>query len=173
MPRFRIVPERSRVWIEASSSVHPIHGECEGLSGFIDAAFDGDAVHLSSTPEISVELPVERLRSGNRLEDAEMMRRIDARRYPTIRGVVRYMEPQGVDGRYVVTGDLTFHGVTQTVEGEVTVSRPDDRTLVIEGEREFDIRDFKVQPPRILMLKVHPEVKVRIRVEAVQRKPPS
>lgn len=167
MPQFRIVPERSRVWIEASSSLHPIKGESEGLSGTINAAFNGDGIDLSSAPEISVELPVERLKSGNRLEDAEMMRRIDARRYPTIRGVVRDIKAQGVDGRYVVTGDLTFHGVTQTLEGEVTVSRPDDRTLVIEGEREFDIRDFKVDPPKILMLRVHPEVKVRIRVEAV------
>jgi polyisoprenoid-binding protein YceI len=104
---------------------------------------------------------------GYRLEDAEMMRRVDARRYPTIRGVVKDMKQQGDDGRYRVTGDLTFHGVTQTVEGEVTMSRPDDQTLVFEGEQEFDIRDFKVSPPKILMLKVHPEVKVRIRVEAV------
>ena len=168
MPQFRIVPERSRVWIEASSSVHPIRGESEGLSGTINAAFDANGLDLSSTPQISVELPVERLKSGNRLEDAEMMRRIDARRYPTIRGIVRDMKSQGVDGRYAVTGDLTFHGVTQTVEGEVSVSRPDDNgTLVIEGEHTFDIRDFKVDPPKILMLKVHPEVKVRIRVEAV------
>jgi hypothetical protein len=58
--------------------------------------------------------------------------------------------------------------VTQTVEGEVTVSRPDNGTLVIEGEQQFDIRDFKVSPPKVLMLKVHPEVKVRIRVEAVE-----
>ena len=167
MPRFRIVPERSRVWLEASSSIHPIRGEAEGLSGSIDVQFDATGLDLSSSPEIRVELPVEQLKSGNRLEDAEMMRRIDARRYPTIRGVVKDMKSQGVDGRYVVTGDLSFHGVTQTIEGEVTVSRPDDGTLIIEGEREFDIRDFKVSPPKILMLKVHPEVKVRIRVEAV------
>ncbi|HEV3362696.1 MAG TPA: YceI family protein [Acidimicrobiia bacterium] len=167
MPQFRIIPERSKVWIEATSSVHPIHGESEGLSGSITAEFDGDGLDLSSTPAISVELPVERLKSGNRLEDAEMMRRIDARRYPTIRGVVRDMKSQSVDGQYVVTGELTFHGVTQTMEGEVRVSRPDDRTLVIEGEHTFDVRDFKVEPPKILMLKVHPEVKVRIRVEAV------
>jgi polyisoprenoid-binding protein YceI len=167
MAEFRIVPERSRVWIEASSTVHPIHGESDGLSGSINATFNGDGLDLSSLPEISVELPVENLKSGNRLEDAEMMRRIDARRYPTIRGVVRDMKSQGVDGRYVVTGDLTFHGVTQSLEGEVTVTRPDDRTLVIEGERQFNIRDFKVEPPKILMLKVHPEVRVRIRVEAV------
>ena len=167
MPRFRIVPERSRVWLEASSSVHPIHGEAAGLSGSIDVQFDGTGLDLTSSPEIKVELPVEQLKSGNRLEDAEMMRRIDARRYPTIRGVVKDMKSQGVDGRYAVTGDLSFHGVTQTLDGEVTVSRPDDGTLVIEGERQFDIRDFNVSPPKILMLKVHPEVKVRIRVEAV------
>ena len=168
MPRFNIVPERSRVWLEASSSVHPIHGEAAGLSGSIDVQFDGAAgLDLSSSPEIRVELPVEQLKSGNRLEDAEMMRRVDARRYPTIRGVVKDIKPMGVDGRYMVTGDLTFHGVTQTVEGEVTLSRPDDQTVVFEGEREFDVRDFKVSPPKILMLKVHPEVKVRIRVEAV------
>jgi len=167
MPRFRIVPERSRVWLEASSSIHPIHGEASGLSGSIDVQFDGTGLDLSASPDIKVELPVEQLKSGNRLEDAEMMRRIDARRYPTIRGVVKDMKSQGVDGRYVVTGDLSFHGVTQTIEGEVTVSRPDDGTLVIEGERQFDIRDYNMSPPKILMLKVHPEVKVRIRVEAV------
>ena len=167
MAQFRIVPERSKVFIEASSSVHPIHGEAAGLEGSINADFDGDGLDLSSQPEMSIELPVERLKSGNRLEDAEMMRRIDARRYPTIRGVVRDIKPQGDDGRYVLTGDLSFHGVTQTIDGEVTISRPDDNTLVIEGAREFDIRDFNVSPPKILMIKVHPEVKVRIRVEAV------
>jgi polyisoprenoid-binding protein YceI len=167
MPRFRIVPDRSRVWLEASSSVHPIHGEAAGLAGTVEVQFNGVGIDLSCPPEISVELPVERLKSGNRLEDAEMMRRVDARRYPTIRGVVRDMKPQGDDGRYMVTGDLSFHGVTQTLDGEVTVSRPDEQTVVIEGEREFDIRDFNVAPPKILMLKVHPEVKVRIRLEAV------
>jgi polyisoprenoid-binding protein YceI len=167
MSRFRIDPERSRVWLEASSSVHPIHGEAAGLEGTIDAVLDGDGLDLSTPPEISLQLPVERLKSGNRLEDGEMMRRIDARRYPTIRGVVRDMKRMGDDGRYVVTGELSFHGVTQKLDGEVTVSHPDEKTLVIEGEREFDIRDFNVSPPKILMLKVHPEVKVRIRVEAV------
>jgi len=167
MPQFRILPERSKVFIEASSSVHPIHGEAAGLEGSINADFNGDGLDLSSQPQISVEFPVEQLKSGNRLEDAEMMRRIDARRFPRIRGVVRDIKPNGNDGRYFMTGDLTFHGVTQTVDGEVTISRPDDKTLVIEGEREFDIRDFNVSPPKILMLKVHPEVKVRIRVEAV------
>lgn len=46
MARFRIVPEKSAVLIEASSSLHPIHTRTEGLEGFLevdvhDGAVDG------------------------------------------------------------------------------------------------------------------------------------
>src|SRR3954447_11424130 len=87
MTRYRIDPERSRVVIDARSSVHPIHTEVTGLTGWI-----------SLGPEASggsVELPVERLRSGNPLEDAELRRRIDARRFPTITGTVTALEELG------------------------------------------------------------------------------
>ena len=36
MARYRIVASRSRVWIEASSNVHPIHTDAEGLEGWLD-----------------------------------------------------------------------------------------------------------------------------------------
>ena len=42
----------------------------------------------------------------------------------------------------------------------------DERTLEIEGERVFDLRDYGLEPPRILMLKVYPEVRVRAQVIA-------
>ena len=50
----------------------------------------------------------------------------------------------------------------------MTISAPDEHSLVIEGEQTFDIRDFGVQPPKILMLKVHPDVRVRVKVVARQ-----
>lgn len=168
MPTYRIVPDRSRVWIEARSSLHPIHGEGKGLEGSIDAEVVDGRLDLDGPPEIRVELPVEQLKSGKSMEDAEMMRRIDARKYPTIRGRVTNIQ-EAPGGRYRLRGDLTFHGVTRAVEGEVSVSLPDeDSILVFEGEQTFDIRDFGVQPPKILMLKVHPDVKVRVRVVAQQ-----
>jgi polyisoprenoid-binding protein YceI len=154
------------VWIEARSSMHPIHGEAEGLEGSVEADLVDGRIELSEGPRIQIELPVEKLQSGKRLEDAEMMRRIDARRFPTIRGQTTEFKENG--GRYRVRGDLTFHGVTRQVDGEVTVSAPDERSLVIEGEQTFDIRDFGVDPPKILMLKVHPDVRVRVKVVAQQ-----
>jgi polyisoprenoid-binding protein YceI len=166
MPTFRIVPERSQVWIEASSSLHPIHGEARGLEGSVVVEMADGGFDLSMPLEISVALPVEALKSGNRLEDGEMMRRIDARRYPAIRGEVREMKENG-DGRYLVHGDLTFHGVTRSEEGEITVQVADG-ALVLEGEQTFDIRNYKVDPPKILMLRVHPDVRVRVRVVAEQ-----
>lgn len=162
------MPERSRVWIEGRSSVHPIHGEASGLAGSIEAEIaDGKLTLNGVPPQIRIELPVEELKSGKALEDSEMLRRIEARKFPKIRGEVREIE-EASDGRYRIRGDLTFHGVTRPVEGEVTMQAPDDRSIVFEGEQTFDIRDFGVQPPKILMLKVHPDVKVRVRVVAEQ-----
>jgi polyisoprenoid-binding protein YceI len=146
--------------------MHPIQGEAEGLEGSIEADVAGGRIDVAGVPRIHIELPVENLKSGKKLEDAEMLRRIDARRYPRISG--QTTELNETNGRYRIRGDLTFHGVTRQVEGEVTISAPDEHSLVIEGEQIFDIRDFGVQPPKILMLKVHPDVRVRVKVFAQQ-----
>jgi len=164
MATFRIQPERSKVWIEARTSLHPIRGEATGLEGSIEADVTEGQVEFGDTPKIQVELLVERLKSGKALEDAELQRRIDAKRYPTIRGEVREVKDVG-GGRYRMRGDLTFHGVTRPVEGEVS-AKVEGNSLVIEGEQTFDIRDFGVEPPKILMLKVHPDVKARVRAVA-------
>jgi polyisoprenoid-binding protein YceI len=153
--RYEIDPARSRVWIDARSNVHPIHSSADGLEGFID--FDVPAGRLS--------FPVSKLSSGNPLERRELQKRIDARRYPTIDGVLTDIETLN-DGRLRVRGDLTFRGVTQSVEGELTQSRLDDRTIRLEGASTFNIRDFGMEPPRILMLRVEPEVNVRVEIVA-------
>jgi polyisoprenoid-binding protein YceI len=151
--RFRIVPEQSRVWIDASSSIHPIHSETDGLEGWFEA------------PHGHLELAVSRLTSGNPLLDREMKRRIDARGYPTISGDLTAMETRSSDGRYLARGDVTFRGVSRAFDGELRV-RSENGIVRISGERVFDVRDFGFEPPKILMLKVHPEVTVRIEVVA-------
>ena len=95
-----------------------------------------------------------------------MQRTVQARRFPTITGETRRTTAVAGSSRHHVLGDLTFHGVTRQAEGDVIVELTDDETLVIEGEHAFDVRDFGVSPPRILALRVHPDVKVRIRVVA-------
>ncbi|WP_203958953.1 YceI family protein [Sphaerisporangium siamense] len=164
--RFAISPTRSKIGIEASSSVHPIHGEADGVTGYIEGAFTGGLLDLATTPRMRLELPVARLRSGNALYDGELRRRVDVRAHPHVVGEATDVTALPDPGRYLVRGRLSFHGVTRPAEGEITVSAPDDHTLLIEGEQSFDIRDYGLQPPRLLMLRLHPTVHVRIHLIA-------
>jgi polyisoprenoid-binding protein YceI len=165
--RYRIDPDRSQLWTFARSTLHPIDATVRGLGGYVDLAVRPDG-HLDlDVPHAGlVELPVSRLRSGNPLEDREMLRRIDARRYPTITGTLTEMRQGGEDGRYNVRGDLTFRGVTRSYEDAMTVTLLDADTLQLEGESTFDVRDHGMEPPRILMLKVEPHVRVRVSIVA-------
>jgi polyisoprenoid-binding protein YceI len=167
MPRYRIDPKRSRVWIDARSSLHPIHSETDGLRGWIEFDLDGDE-EGAGAPAGHLELPVEQLRSGNLLEDRELRRRMDARRYPTIAGELTVMREAEGDGRYEVGGELTFRGVTRSYKDEMALEQLDRRTIRLSGRSTFDIRDFGMEPPRILMLKVEPQVAVRVEITAVR-----
>jgi len=47
------------------------------------------------------------------------------------------------------------------------VTLTDEGELKIDGRSSFDVRDFGMEPPKILMLRVHPEVHVAIDAIAV------
>jgi polyisoprenoid-binding protein YceI len=133
------------------------------VRGTIDAEIvDGRVARLSGG---RIEVPVATLKSGNPLEDAELQRRIDARRYPTIAGEVRRADAVDDEGRFRVEGEIVFHGVTQKVAGEVQASVDGER-IVVEGEHIFDVREFGIKPPRILMLRVEPDVRVSVKLVA-------
>jgi polyisoprenoid-binding protein YceI len=165
--RYRIDPARSRVAIDATSSLHPIHSETDGLEGWIELDVDGGGlINPGMAPRAHLELPVEKLRSGNAMEDRELRRRVDARRFPTISGDLTAMEAIDGDGRYRVRGDVTFKGVTRSTEDDMTVWHDSGDTLRFHGSSVFDIRHFGMEPPRILLLKVAPEVRVTVDIVA-------
>ena len=170
MTQLRVIPEQSQLWVEARSSLHPIHGEGTGIEGEADLEIDDGRIALSGTPKARIGLPVERLRSGNALQDMEMRRRIEAQKYPTIVGELVTATALSRPGRYRLQGDLTFHGVTRRLEADVMATLNGQGVLVVEGEYILDVRGFGVTPPRILGLQVYPEVKVRFRVVAERRK---
>jgi polyisoprenoid-binding protein YceI len=164
-----IAPERSFVWIDARSNVHPIRSNTDGLEGYVDVELspDGD-LDLSAPVAGKLSLTVDRLKSGNRMEDRELQKRIDARRFPTIEGTLGSIEKSDEAGRYRVNGEITFRGVSRHHEDMMSISGVDDQTIRLEGASSFDIREFGMEPPRILMLKVDPEVDIRVEVFAVR-----
>jgi hypothetical protein len=163
--RFVVEPDASLVWIHGTSSVHPIDAEASGLSGWIEVSLT-KAGGPAASPAFSgeVRIAVDRLESGNALVDAETRRRIDARHHPEIVGTVSSATRSSA-GALAVTGDIAFRGEVQEVSGEMEVALRDGR-LVVEGEQSFDVRNWGLKPPRLGLLRVHPDVRVRIHLEA-------
>ncbi|HEY4410385.1 MAG TPA: YceI family protein [Acidimicrobiia bacterium] len=166
MARFRVVPERSSLAIEARSNVGPIRWEASGLRGGFEVVGGTEAVDPAKVEWAELEMSVDSLTSGNQLYDAELMRRIDARAHPTARVALRHIDPVGAGNRYQLHADLTFHGVTRQLTGTVVVAFPDTDVALVYGEKIIDIRDFDIPSPVVLMLKILPDVRVRMSVEA-------
>ncbi len=171
--RFTLDPERSAVLLEVRSSVGPLCFGAVGVTGWLEAVVAGGRVH-AGTPapqggpaaqgELVVEL--EALRSGNSLYDAELMRRVEARRYPTATVRLGGCAPTGLGSRYNLEGELAFHGVARQVRGAVSGEPAAGGRLLVTGEQVFDIRDFGLPSPTVLMLRIYPDVRVRLQVEA-------
>jgi len=165
--RFRLVHDRSAVLVEVRSTVGPLSFGAIGVDGVVRAAVTDGAIRTDAPPLARLEIDVARLSSGNRLYDAELLRRIDAGRFPTATVELDRCATSRPGGHYRLDGRLTFHGVTRPASGTVRVETAADGRLVIAGEQVFDIRDFAVTSPTVLMLRIYPDVRVRLHVEAV------
>ncbi len=170
MPQYQIDPEESEIFAEARSNVHPIEIRTHGVSGTIDVEVDSGKLNLDGVPRATVQISADLLRSGIELYDNEIHRMIEARKYRTIRGELTHAT-EIANGRYRLRGSLSLHGVTRDIEGEVTVRvRDGDAVLEIEGAQTLDMREFNLDPPKILMLEVKPEVRIQAKIRAVRDK---
>ena len=166
---FQLDPDRSAVLIDVRSTVGPLSFGTLGVTGTIHAAFADGLLRTDIPPSGRLTIDVAGLNSGNRLYDAELLRRIDARGYPAAFVELRECAVSGPGARYRLAGELTFHGVTRLAEGTVVVDAVSDRRLVITGEQVFDIRDFAIPSPTMLMLRIYPDVRVHLHAEAERR----
>jgi hypothetical protein len=169
--RFRLVPAGSTISAEMRSSMHPIKAETRALGGTIDGELGEEGVpRFELDHGARLQLAVETMKSGHRLQDMEMQRRLDVRRYPQIEVVIDRAWQANRPGSYRASVRVTAHGQTRSFDEDFSM-RVEGRRLVIEGEHTFDMRDFDVNPPNFLALKVHPQVRVTARIVAEQDGP--
>ncbi len=161
--RYSFDPVRSCVWVDARSSLHPIATETRGLRGWVEVALLPDGrLDLEVPVAGRLEISVDHFSSGNQLYDRELKRRIDARRHPLIIGQITDVRPTPNKSCYLVAGALSFHGKTLDFEHEMVIAFEGETTITLKGERVFDVREFGMKPPSMLMIKVYPEVAVRV-----------
>lgn len=153
---------RSCVWVSGRSSLHPINTETRGITGWFEAMTREDgSLNLDMPIAGELQLAVEKLTSGNQLYDHELRRRIDARRYPMIEGRVTKISADGAHPRYSVAGDILFHGKNRSFEHVMDIEIGEEE-VALTGDYVFDIREFGMKPPSMLMIRVYPEIAVRV-----------
>jgi polyisoprenoid-binding protein YceI len=160
--RYSFDTERSCVWVSGRSSLHPINTETRGITGWFEAGAQSDgSLDLGDRIAGELQVAVAKLTSGNQLYDHELRRRIDARRFPMIEGRVTTISADGAHPRYSVAGDISFHGKTRSFEHDMDIEIGEDE-VTLTGDYVFDIREFGMKPPSMLMIRIYPEIKVRI-----------
>lgn len=162
---FVVDPATSALLIEARSTVGPIELATTTLTGAADVTLADGLLDAASEPTAAIELHVDSLTSGNALYDAEVHRRLDARRFPLIRAELASARPID-EHRWSLVGSLTIHGTIRSMQGSAEVRLLSSGRLRIVGEQVIDIRDFAISLPSTLMLRIYPDVMVRFRIEA-------
>jgi polyisoprenoid-binding protein YceI len=164
--RYLVVSDESPVTIDASSSMHPVRATSTALAGTVEFELgDHGRPDLDRPYRAELRLALTSIRSGNRLQDREMHRRLDSRHHPEIAVEATEVTRSGGDQHYRAIARLTVRGFTREVDADIRLAIDGDR-VVIEGERVIDMRWFGIQPPRLVLLKVQPEVVVRVRITA-------
>lgn len=169
LTRYTFDPEVSRASFDGRSSLHAIHHEVAGVEGHVDLEVLPDgSIDESTAPSGQLSIPVDRLRSGNSLQDSEMRRRLDSKAHPNIEGKVLEMTRVGRSQAYRVRGKVTVNGVTCEHEDEVMLEVVDDRAIRLTGYSTFDVRDYGISPPRLLLLRIDPMLTVQVDIRAVR-----
>lgn len=164
--RFEVVSADSSLTFFATSSLFPVYGKATGMSGYVEGAWNGDGtLAISPAPRMYLELKVESLRTGNELQDREMWKLIDSKRFPKIVAELRELSAVALPGRYTAVGQVTLAGLARRYEGELSASRAGEDVRV-GGDMNVDVRDFGLKSMNLLVLSVEPLVRVRLRLVA-------
>lgn len=164
-----LIPERSAVLLSVRTIIGPVTFGADGLEGFIEAAVHGGRIASDGPAAAHIELLVNRLTSGNSAYDSELHRQINARRYPTAYLDLHTVTPVDRESTtFQVRGEVTLRGTAVPADGVVVAEFPEPGLMVVSGEDTLCISDFGLPPPTLFMIKIDPEVKVRLYLEARQ-----
>ncbi|VAW25925.1 hypothetical protein MNBD_BACTEROID06-1422 [hydrothermal vent metagenome] len=162
--KFNIDNEISSLTIFGTSTLHDWKLNAEKIIG--NAEFEITGKKLKSIKALSIEVPVEPMKSGLDAIDSHMRTAMTANNSSVVTFILKEvtMLAQNTIGGYTVqaNGNITIIKNTKPVALQATIEMKDDGSIRIFGETHINMTDYGVAPPQAEMgsIKTEDEVKV-------------
>jgi len=91
----------------------------------------------------------------------------ESNKYPkaNFKGKIANFSPENATGNFKINGELTFHGVTRTIEDISTTVDNNNGKIIIEGTFNVLVSDFKIAIPKIVKNKISEVVSIHFKFE--------
>ncbi|MBD3234253.1 MAG: hypothetical protein GF315_11075 [candidate division Zixibacteria bacterium] len=150
----------------------------EGVTNKISGEVTIDPLNINDNPSANFEVQMADLDTGNSIRDGDMHEdHLHTDKHPTssfklkeIKGLSNGQLPDGQEVSFTAVGDFTLHGVTRTIEPQIT-TKWDSANNSIDVTAKFTVllKDYDIPRPKFLFMKLSKEQKVRIDFTAMAK----
>lgn len=146
-----VIKDESSITYKLSHPMH--HIEATSKDGWFHVEIDPAKREIKS---VTAEVDVMTFDGGNSNRDSHAMEVIESIKYPDVTFASTAVT-QNADS-IVVSGKLTFHGVTNEIVMRGVAKWGQDK-LSVEGEFDVSLTAFKIERPALLMVPVDDELR--------------
>jgi polyisoprenoid-binding protein YceI len=168
---FTVAPGKGQeVVFESKAPMESFEGRTDQASGTIAA----DLANLAAGCEVRLAVDLASLKTGIGMRDTHMRERhLETDKHPqavftgskVVSATPTALAPGGT-ARVTVAGTFALHGVSREVELPVDLAQAADGTLSVRAEFMVLLTDHQIDRPKVLMLKLADEQKVRVSLTA-------
>lgn len=144
----KINPKTSTMTIYGTTNVHNFKSKVEQMKG---------ELLLNNSKQIKslvVEIPVNSIKSGEKLMDKKTYETFNDSKYPTISFQLIEASSLQITGENItvtVTGDLTMAGVTRKISFKTSGKSLKPGIYEFKGNIPLKMTDFKMKPPTMML----------------------
>ncbi|WP_027136998.1 YceI family protein [Gaetbulibacter saemankumensis] len=161
--------QETNLKVYGTSSLHDWHMDSEQQSGSLKF----EDVNTSKISGLTIEIQAEGLKSGKSGMDKNAYKAINTKKYKTINfklnKVVNVKDLGANKFQIKSLGDLTIAGVTKQINLDFTTQISGSK-VIVEGEYQFKMTQFKVDPPTAMMGAIKTGDDLTIKFKTVYKK---
>jgi polyisoprenoid-binding protein YceI len=153
----RAKKENSEISYSASHSLHDWTGVNKDVNAVIVLDDSGIAIQ-----KVAVSAMVSGFDSQNSSRDSHALEVLESLKYPKVQFVSTSISQKNED--LVVSGNLTFHGITKPVQFKA-IAKKKDKGILVEGEIPVSLEEYNVERPSFMLVKTDDTIKINFHLE--------